>query len=725
MPIDLPTAADIVTIGNWLWNSYGKPAMGKVTKDVADRLEAHTLRKQWEQATTDYLERVQDQIKFVGILGKIGGHKALDQIYTDVYLLDEVSANRRYGLAGLEAEFVSRQAQRQEDSKRQKGEAVVAREQRLFILGKPGAGKTTFLKQVAWQALKQNRQNDHAKKLPIFITLKELSDSGLPLVPFIEAQFERAGFPNAAAFANQLLRFGDVIVLLDGLDEVNQEEGQRSDMITAITQFVFEFHRCQILLTCRVAASNYDFQGFTYVEMADFTPEQQKTFIYRWFDKRHDKEACWQALQDSHNKTLQELARIPLLLSLLCVVFKTRPNKDFPKERHKIYQEATQALLEGWDEQDKRVPRRDTTYEALSRAHKKALLAEIAAQTFAEEEYFIPQQRLAGLIEAYLLREQISEQPDGVFVLREMEAHHGLLIERAKNIYSFSHLTLQEYFTAHYIVANEVRGSLPRLMAHVGDDRWREVFLLTAAMLNDATDFAELYLDALAGLMDQDETLTTMLHWIASRSTNLPSGVKPPAARAFNLFLIFALTLDFSPNIEHFPSQDIAISYELLCNFDPEFRHISDQFLGDIEFRRMGDFNYFSFRVFSYVLLLGLAVVYYGSTIMESLPSDPAKIIAQLQAWGAKFDLPFQKSIGTLSVPDGDIFSDQWQLMRVSLEKILLDYLGVDQFWEWSEEQANLLTRYLQANRLLLECLDVAYVPDRQAIVDQLLLPPG
>jgi predicted NACHT family NTPase len=93
-----------------------------------------------------------------------------------------------------------------------------------------------------------------------------------------------------------------------------------------------------------------------------------------------------------------------------------------------------------------------------------------------QKEYFIPQQRLVGLIESYLQGVPGIAEPDGAYVLAAMEAQHGLLVERAKNIHSFSHLTLQEYFTAHYIVANEARGSLPRLMAHVGDDRWREVF---------------------------------------------------------------------------------------------------------------------------------------------------------------------------------------------------------------------------------------------------------
>jgi hypothetical protein len=59
-----------------------------------------------------------------------------------------------------------------------------------------------------------------------------------------------------------------------------------------------------------------------------------------------------------------------------------------------------------------------------------------------------------------------------------------------------------------------------------------------------------------------------------------------------------------------------------------------------------------------------------------------------------------------------------------SLEEIIKKRWDIEEFWQIGQ-QADLLNQYLQANWLLLACLEVAYVPDRQAIVDQLLLPPG
>jgi hypothetical protein len=602
-----------------------------------------------------------------------------------------------------------------EESERRDGLTVATETQRLFILGKPGAGKTTFLKHVALRTIKDNARTDGDKKLPIFVELKVLSDSRQEIVPFIAAQFARADFPEAEAFVRRLLKAGDAVVLLDGLDEVNLEGQRRANLITAIKQFVHEFDQCRILLTCRVAATDYSFERFAYVEMADFDREQQQRFIYRWFQKDMAKrDNCWQALQASRNETLQELAQNPLLLSLLCVTFEER--NEFPAERSEIYREATQALLGKWDA--RRNIQRDLIYESLSLKHKERLLAQIAAQTFEAREYFIRQRRLVGLIEGYLQGVPGIAEPDGAYVLAAMEAQHGLLVERAKHIHSFSHLTLQEYFTAHYIVANEARGSLPRLMAHVGDDRWREVFLLTAAMLNDATHFAELYLDALASLVAQDETPVAMLNWATVKSINLPSGVNPPSARTLRFFL--ALAAHSSHHTSDSPLYRARVlALDLILDFARSLAVgiALERVLLQILSHTIGR---------SRAILLALdIIVTYDLVLVSEILDTPAAIVGQLQTWQQCFGWTLPSALSNLKVPDYDAFPDERQTFNNSLDQILLEHWDLSQFWELSVEQAELLAQYLQANVLLLECLDLAYVPDRQAVVERRLLPPG
>lgn len=76
--------------------------------------------------------------------------------------------------------------------------------------------------------------------------------------------------------------------------------------------------------------------------------------------------------------------------------------------------------------------------------------------------------------------------------MKAIEAQHGIFVERAKGIYSFSHLTFQEYFTAKYIVDNPNKRGLETLVrTRITEDSWREVFLITTGMLDDADDFLQ------------------------------------------------------------------------------------------------------------------------------------------------------------------------------------------------------------------------------------------
>ncbi len=66
---------------------------------------------------------------------------------------------------------------------------------------------------------------------------------------------------------------------------------------------------------------------------------------------------------------------------------------------------------------------------------------------------------------------------DSRTLLCSIESHHGLLVERARHIYSFSHLTFHEYLTALWIV--EHPQNLDSIIErHMREQRWREVFFI-------------------------------------------------------------------------------------------------------------------------------------------------------------------------------------------------------------------------------------------------------
>ena len=362
----------------------------------------------------------------------------LDDIYTNVNILEKITGRRGLEIIELmkncDPEDFDRFGLSHVIDERVPGLEAVERYSRLIVLGKPGAGKTTFLKYIAIQCISGNFQKNH---VPVFITLKQFA--------------EAPNHPNLQGFISQqldteiiqLLKSGKFLILLDGLDEVREEDSSR--IIKQIEEFTHRYSRNKFIMTCRIAAQEYTFQQFTEVEVADFDDEQIKTFVTNWFRSKEPDAPDKFMKQLQSNKQIKELATNPLLLTLLCLEFED--SGDFPSDRAELYNRAIHTLLRKWD--SKRGIVRDDVYKQLSIRHKEDLLSEVAWKTFERKDYFFKQRSVEEYISDYIrnLPEAKTDPEalriDSEAVLKSIEAQHGLLVERARGIYSFSHLTFQ------------------------------------------------------------------------------------------------------------------------------------------------------------------------------------------------------------------------------------------------------------------------------------------
>ncbi|MEM6251837.1 MAG: NACHT domain-containing protein [Cyanobacteria bacterium P01_D01_bin.156] len=412
-------------------------------------------------------------------------HKiGLDDIYTSVNILEKLSGRQRLGidelLANFQQEDFDRFALGTVRQERVPGlEAVERNPDGLMILGKPGAGKTTFMKRMAMLCSLGEFMN---ARVPVFITLKEFSEAkGQPtLIDYIAWQWKNNSHINDTP-VKLLAKAGRLLILLDGLDEVQEIENDR--VIREIQDITRQYRDCQLVATCRIASREYIFEQFTEVEVADFDQEQIANFSTKWFKTREDPEKGKNFIQQlDNNKPIKELATNPLLLTLLCLVFGEAA--DFPANRAELYKEGLDVLLKKWDA--KRNIERYQVYKKLSLKRKEDLLSQLAFYTFDRGDYFFKQSVVEQQIVDYIRNlprakdDEEALQLDGADVLASIEAQHGLLIERARGIYSFSHLTFQEYFTAKQITRPiaELNVALTNLTMHITDKRYREIFLL-------------------------------------------------------------------------------------------------------------------------------------------------------------------------------------------------------------------------------------------------------
>lgn len=451
----------------------------------------------------------------------------LSTIYTDVNILKKVTAITRREISeligGCSPEEFDRASLGGVREHRVDGLETVLEKRQLMILGRPGSGKTTFLKRVAMLC---NAGNFLSDLVPVFVSLKEFSETvNQPgLLNFISGYFTGAkkALELTMSQVEQLLEQGKALVLLDGLDEVLEEDQDR--LIKEIRDFSLKYDSCHIVVTCRIAAKEYVFEQFTEAEIADFSPDQIENFVQGWFGAKAPEKADLFLSKIKDDRCVRELATNPLLLTLLCLEFDEA--NDFPRSRSELYERGLNILLAKWDGQ--RSIRRDSVYKKLSTKRKENMLGQLGYYTFKEGKYFFKEKLALSQVNSYisnLLDASVDDDDllvDSRAVLNSVVAQHGLLVERARGIYSFSHLTFHEYFVAKYIMDNSdprfQRNALDELLIHISEKRWREVFLLVAEGIGNADYLLRSMKERIDRTLVKNPSIKAILEWVEGKS---------------------------------------------------------------------------------------------------------------------------------------------------------------------------------------------------------------
>ena len=507
---------------------------------------------------------------------------ALENIYTKQNVLTRLSNQRWLEISDLQNTLHRSRADLSIETV--PALEAVTKHQKLMLLGKPGAGKTTFLQHLALECIQGNFKADC---IPVVIFLRTFVVQAKESQDFSLLGYLERFWGNYHLSSEQiitLLQQGKVLILLDGLDEIPLE--YERDIFQQIQQFSQLYYQNSFVITCRLARQQYRFNGFTYVELADFNPTQVEIFAKRWFmatarDAQTGQTKAQQfleQLQDKNNQAIRELVSTPILLNLICSVFQER--LSFPDKRARLYQEGLDILLVRWDRS--RGIERDRAYDNLTLSDKIKLLSQIAAVNFWQGNYFFETEQILQIIASYLAN--LSNAPsdpetlrlDSKAILRAIEVQHGLLIERARGIYSFSHLTFQEYLTARKIVSSpnseELNHALEQLASQITNPQWHEVILLTASMLENTDYLMQQLKDRVDAILKEDTQLLEFLQFIDRKTKTLSLPYKPEAVRAFyfslfhNRDLNLAIALD--PQLAKELPNDLALDLALERAYD-------------------------------------------------------------------------------------------------------------------------------------------------------------
>jgi predicted NACHT family NTPase len=385
---------------------------------------------------------------------------------------------------------------------------------------------------------------------------------------------------------------------------------------------------------------------------------------------------------------------------------------DFPTNRSELYREGIAILLKKWDAT--RAIERDQVYSQLSVQRKEDLLSQVALTTFERGDYFFKQRDVERYIADYIRNLPDAQtdpealQLDSEVVLKSIEAQHGLLVERARGIYSFSHLTFQEYFTARKIVTTSnpyliQDRALQSLVSHIAEKRWREVFLVAIEMLPSADCLLLLMKKQIDALVADDEKLQQFLMWVIEKSFSVEVPYKPAAVRAFYL----TRTLDcFDVRSRGNTSLDLDFALEPDLSFD--IARVSAR-VRALELAL--DVELFGGRGSNLVRAIDFA-------LKTELTPDLKQALQQL-----KDELPN-------SDIDKEVFEQWWQVYghtwAVRTKSLMLPHRKIGHNWQFSVHQKDVLKQYYDTNLFLVECLNSDCYVSREVrshIEDTLLLP--
>jgi hypothetical protein len=442
--------------------------------------------------------------------------------------------------------------------------AELIRDERwLVLLGHPGTGKSTLARWLALQLARAVRAGDqqvrvradHVRpdgdedeweelgpaRLPILVSLAEYAaarwpdggaDTDLSLRYFLGRHLGERAAPDQApgrlhALIRDYLAAGRVAFILDGLDEVvdlNQRQAVAAAVESLIREWVTDDDGWSPLRGERrsVKASSSGNQIIITSRIIGYhlkpLPGEIPHYVIQPMGGRAVRRFCdnWAVatnlpggeplaeavLGHANPNVRDQMARNPLMLTILAQVYSENPQRGLPNRRAALYAAAERAVFnqrrDGWGRLAARLAG-DDTRRALGR-----VTADVAYRIHEAPNRFPAALVGETTLEGWL-RESVAREPallhgrqaaDVAGDVRDAATRlSGFFVARGKGAYGFLHRQFQEYFAARALISQCAAAGetwTDPLLARLDDPAWYEVILLAVGLVDEARRDARL-----------------------------------------------------------------------------------------------------------------------------------------------------------------------------------------------------------------------------------------
>ena len=321
----------------------------------------------------------------------------------------------------------------------------------LFVCCYPGIGKTVFTKKAAFDWSQQKYQETiGAFELVLLIRLRDVCNlHDVPSIFKASQLLANDGKISVDDLYDYVLNHQEkVLLILDGYDEYSAGKQSPVDEIWKRN----ELSDCCVIVTSRQMTTNKLREpSDAQFEINGFDHKRQQEFARRFLKDEDDVRQFRTYLR---KQDLKDLAEIPLLLLLLCLLWKEKDSKELPKKRVEIFNQFVKTLFHHMREKQSA----ESVFNIEDYSDELYALGRSAFEALINDCLYIPRSELPN----YDLIERLIEV--GLFQVLNMSS-----LNPEKGVY-FIHKSLQEYFAGSFLKEelilskkNKITNSLSKL----------------------------------------------------------------------------------------------------------------------------------------------------------------------------------------------------------------------------------------------------------------------
>ena len=304
---------------------------------------------------------------------------------------------------------------------------------RILVHGRPGIGKTVFTQKATFD-WSQHRFEGKLGRFDLVLLVKLRDVCNLNDVPGIlrNANLLASDGPISTDNLYDYVRHHqeNVLLILDGYDEYVHSAASQSPVLQIWEKK--QLRDCCVIITSRdMKGEGLKSSSDAQFEIDGFDRERQEEFARRFLKDDQDVKEFFRYLEQ---QDLEDVAKIPILLLMLLLVWKEKDREGLPSSRVKVYFQFLQTMFNHMSEKQKKPAEKVDD-------HKEELckVGELAFDALLQDLLYFPLSKLPD----HVLTEKLIEA--GLFQLLNMSA-----LNPCKAVH-FIHKSMQEFLASLFL----------------------------------------------------------------------------------------------------------------------------------------------------------------------------------------------------------------------------------------------------------------------------------